>query len=91
MKHFQTFESFINEAKQLSDVKIKKGKMHKLLGVPDDKEITDEYTSGEKLAKDLVKALGGDQQEAAGMLAYAANINPANNVFDDALSALKDF
>lgn len=75
---------------RLSDVEVEKGKMHKLLGLKDDEKITDVYTSGEKLAKDLVKALKGDQKEAAGMLAYAANISSVENVLDDALSALKD-
>lgn len=90
MKHIPTFESFTSEAKRLSDVKVKKGKMHKMLGLSDDEDITDVYKSGKELAQDLVRAAGGDQQEVAGMLAYAANINPANNVFDDALSALKE-
>jgi uncharacterized protein Yka (UPF0111/DUF47 family) len=79
-----------NLEERLSDVEPEKGKMHKLLGLKDDEKITDVYTSGEKLAKDLVKALKGDQKEAAGMLAYAANISSADNVLDDALSALKD-
>ena len=75
---------------RLSDVKVEKGKMHKLLGLKDDEKVTDVYKSGEDLAKDLVKALKGDQKEAAGMLAYAANIDSQNNVLDDALAALKD-
>jgi hypothetical protein len=75
---------------RLSDVKVEKGKMHKLLGLKDDEKVTDVYKNGEDLAKDLVKALKGDQKEAAGMLAYAANIDSQNNVLDDALAALKD-
>jgi hypothetical protein len=94
VKHFKLFEQFINEQEsvdeRLSDVKVEKGKMHKLLGLKDDEKITDVYTSGEELAKDLVKALKGDQKEAAGMLAYAANIDSQSNVLDDALSVLKE-
>ena len=87
-------ESYIkgtNEG-ELYDVKkkVKKGKMHDLLGVPQDKEIADVYKDPKKLAQDLVKATGGDQKEATGMLAFAANINPANNIFDQALKAMKD-
>ena len=64
--------------------------MHDLLGVPQDKEISDVYDDPMKLAKDLVDAVGGDQQEATGMLAFAANINPAINIFDKALKAMKE-
>ncbi len=79
------------EEGELYDVKkkVKAGKMHKLLGVPEDKEITDVYTDPKKLAEDLVKATG-DKKEATGMLAFAANINPANNIFDKALKAMPE-
>ena len=91
MKHIQTFESFVSEG-ELYNVKkdVKKGKMHDLLGVPQDKEISDVYDDPMKLANDLVDAVGGDQQEATGMLAFAANINPAINIFDKALKAMKE-
>jgi len=91
MKHVHTFESFVTEG-ELYDVKkdIKKGKMHDLLNVPQDKEITDVYDDPVKLAKDLVKAVDGDQKEATGMLAFAANINPDINIFDKALKAMKE-
>lgn len=76
---------------ELYDVKkdIKAGKMHKLLGVPEDKEITDVYKDPKKLAEDLVKATG-DKKEATGMLAFAANINPKDNIFDKALKAMPE-
>jgi hypothetical protein len=90
MKYIHTFESFLDEG-ELYDVKkkVKAGKMHKLLGVPEDKEITDVYTDPKKLAEDLVKATG-DKKEAAGMLAFAANINPKENIFDKALRVMPD-
>jgi len=84
MKYNKLYNLLIE--KQLSDVKIHKGKMHRALGIPQDKEITDVYTSGEKLAKDLVNKIG--LKKAKGMLAYAANINPDENVFDVALRNL---
>lgn len=88
-----SFQSFIlNEAKKtVSKVHIKPGKMHKLLNIPADEKIEDHYKNGLALAKALVKALGGDQKKAAGMLAWAANIRKEHQIFDDALSALKEF
>lgn len=83
-------ESWIAEG-DLYDVKktVKKGKMHKLLNVPEDKEITDVYKDPKKLAADLVNATG-NKKEATGMLAFAANINPVNNIFDKALKAMPE-
>lgn len=72
---------------QLSDVDVEEGEMHDLLGVDQDENISDVYTDGEQLARDLVDATG-DEQEASGMIAYAANINPEDNVFDEALEAI---
>ena len=46
---FESFVSSINEAE--------KGLMHRLLKVPSDKKISDAYTSGEDLAKDLLLAV----------------------------------
>lgn len=88
-----SFQSFIlNEAKKtVSKVHVKPGKMHKLLNIPADEKIEDYYKNGLVLAKALVKALGGDQKKAAGMLAWAANIRKEHQIFDDALSALKEF
>ena len=56
MENLKLYENFIsdrvntiNEAK-----KAEKGLMHKLLGIAEDKKISDVYTSGSKLAKDLI-------------------------------------
>jgi len=93
----ETFESFserqdlMMEAKKkkwAKDIKVKKGKMHTLLKVPDDKNIEDVYTSGEKLAKDLIKEVG--KEKAAGMINFAANINKEKNIYDDAQKYLSD-
>lgn len=62
--------------------------MHKVLGLNPDEDITDVYSSGKKLAQDLLDAIG-DEKEIAGMINYAANINPADNIFDKAQKALK--
>lgn len=77
----------LHEQDDLGDVDAEEGKMHDLLGVPEDQNISDEYDSGEELARDLVDATE-DEQEASGMIAYAANIDPEDNVFDDALEAI---
>lgn len=80
------FKEF-NEKKLITDTaKPKPGKMHKALGIPDNKEIQDVYTSGKKLATDLVKAVG--KKKATGMIAFVANINPEVNIYDKALKAL---
>lgn len=93
MEPIMSFQSFIlNEAKKtVSKVHVKPGKMHKLLNIPADQKIEDHYKNGLELAKALVKALNGNQQKAAGMLAWAANIRKEHQIFDDALSALKEF
>ncbi len=83
IKEFKEF----NEKKQITDTaKPKPGKMHKVLGIADDKDIVDVYTSGKKLATDLVKAVG--KKKAASMITFVANINPEVNVYDKALKAL---
>ena len=61
--------------------------MHKILGIADDKQIKDVYTSGKKLAEDLVAKVG--KKKASGMLAFAANVNKGTDVLDKALHALK--
>lgn len=67
------------------DVDVTKGKMHKLLNIPEGKKILDVYTSGEKLADDLLKATNNDYKEVTGMLAFSANINSEYDIFDIAL------
>ena len=69
-----------------SDIEPKEGKMKELLSIPEGKKVSDVYTSGKKLANDLVKALKGDKKKAASMLAFAANIDKQDNVLDVALS-----
>jgi len=81
-------ETLIDEEKWAKDVNPKKGKMHKLLNIPDDKKVSDVYTSGEKLAKALVKATGSEK-EASSMLAFAANVDKTDNVLDKALRYMK--
>lgn len=81
-------ESIVEKEKWAKDVKVKKGKMHKLLNIPDDKEVSDVYTSGEKLAKALMAKVK-NEKEVTGMLAYPANTNPKDNVFDKALRYMK--
>jgi hypothetical protein len=70
-------------------VKPKRGKMHELLNIPEDKTISSKYKSGAALAKALVRALNGDEKKASSMLAFAANADSAENVLDSALSYMK--
>lgn len=79
----------LEKNKWAKDVKVKKGKMHKLLNISDDKDVMDVYKSGEKLAKALMKATNNNEKKVTGMLAYPANTNPKDNVFDKALRYMK--
>lgn len=80
--------SINEEDKWAQEAKPKEGKMHKILGIDPDKKITDVYTSGKELAKDLLSKV--DKKEASGMLAFAANIDKEHNIFDVALSSLDE-
>jgi len=75
--------------KWVQKVKPKRGKMHDLLNIPEDKTISSKYKSGEALAKALIRALNGDEKKASSMLAFAANADSAENVLDSALSYMK--
>ncbi len=86
----QIIDIKLNESeKWAQDVKPKRGKMHDLLNIPDGKQISQVYTSGETLAKALVRALNGDEKKASSMLAFAANVDKTNNVLDSALHYMK--
>jgi hypothetical protein len=77
----KSFESFQNEGKMwVSGVKPNKGAMHKALGLPEDKKVTDVYKSGKKLAEDLVSKVG--KKKASGMINFAANADKTENIFD---------
>jgi hypothetical protein len=71
--------------KTISKVKIKPGKMHKLLDIPEDKTITDVYKSPKKLVDDLMNATNDDYKKVKGMIAFAANIHKGHELFKDAL------
>lgn len=50
MRHIYDFDSYqTNEKNWSKDVDVTKGKMHKLLNIPEGKKILDVYTSGENL------------------------------------------
>jgi hypothetical protein len=97
MKNIQLFESFVEN---LNESRGTKGLMHKVLGIPTDKKIEDVYTSGKKLAEDLLKGvkkaelvpLRDVRSKATSMLAFAANwpSDGDNSVLDKALEAIKD-
>lgn len=86
----------INEEKWSQDVDVEEGKMHKLLNVPEGEDIKDHYTSGEKLAKDLLNAVAQEEgeddakQSATGMIAFAANVNSEDDIYDEALQEIED-
>lgn len=63
---------------QSSKKNVKPSKMHVLLGIPADKDISDKYSSGETLGTALARKLGGINDKAAltkaiKMLTYAGN------------------
>lgn len=82
----KTYLEFITEKNWSSGVKPRKDKMHILLGIPEDKKISDVYTSGKKLAEDLVAKVG--KKKAAQMINFAANISSREDIFDKAQRAL---
>ena len=85
----EAYQQILETDQWVAGVHPKKGKMHQLLGIPDDKEISDVYSSGKSLAQALIKATS-DKGKAAHMLAFAANVSSRHDIFDDALSAIKD-
>ena len=104
MKNLDSYSNFIeslNEAKKSIDTSgIRKGLMHELLNIPEDKKIEDVYKSGKKLAEDLVSALKRDkvvpekdvQAKAAQMLVFAGNwpkTDSKNSIFDVAARHIK--
>ena len=100
MANIKLFEEFVNERHEEINEKKKldKGLMHKLLGVPDGKKISDVYSSSRKLAKDLLVAVKDAnivpadevRKKATSMLAFAANWpNDGDaSLFDKALKAI---
>lgn len=101
MENIKIFEEFVNEKYEVLNEKKKaeKGLMHKLLGVPDSKKVSDVYSSSRKLAKDLLLAVKDAgivpmeevRSKATSMLAFAANWpnDGDNSLFDKALKAIK--
>ena len=95
MKNLMVFENFVQNMDEAE-----KGLMHKLLNVPDADKISSKYSSGKKLADDLVNALATSKivprkdikKKAASMLAFAANwpSDGKNSVVDKALKAVRN-
>ncbi len=82
------FNTFLNEKKWAKDVHPKKGKMHDVLGIPEDKKISDVYTSGKELAEDLVKKVG--KKKAASMIDFVANVSNDEPIFKTAQKELSE-
>ena len=90
------FESFVQD---LNEGKAERGLMHKILDIPEDKKIEDVYTSGKKLAEDLLKGVKNAKivpakdvrKKATSMLAFAANwqSDGENSILDKALNLIK--
>jgi peptide subunit release factor 1 (eRF1) len=96
MKNLEPYELF---TESLNESRTRKNLMHELLGIPEDKKISDVYKSGRKLAEELVAAIKKSnlvpekevQRKAASMLAFVGNWpnDPKNSVFDVALRHIK--
>jgi len=90
MSILDEISQYMNEdEKWAQDAKPKKGKMHELLGLKDNETVSSKYTSGEKLAKALLRATNNDRKKVASMLAFAANVDKSDNVLDSALRYMK--
>ena len=95
MKSIKTYMAFTaglnEEEKWAQDVKVKQGKMTKMLDIPEGKTVTDVYEGNpKKLAEDLFKACKGDKQECNGMLAFAGNVSSKKpNLFTKAQQELE--
>lgn len=96
MKNLALYESF---TESLNEARTRKNLMHELLGIPEDKKISDVYKSGKKLAEELVAAIKKSnivpekevQKKATSMLAFVGNWpnDSKNSVFDVALRHVK--
>ena len=74
----------LNEGR-ISDAKINKGSMHKLLNIDPNDAITTKYKNGESLAKALLRATNNDYDTVIGKLAYAHNVSRNRDIFGTAL------
>lgn len=100
MENLKLYESFVEE---INESKVKKGLMHDLLNIPQDKKISDVYKNtkedAEELAHDLLNAVKKAKlvpmkevrSKATSMLAFAGNwpSEGKNTVIDKALKAIK--
>lgn len=78
----------LTEDKELSDVDVEEGKMSSILGVPEGETIESGYDgTAKEAAQELVDAVG--EEEAAGMINYAANISD-NDFLKDMQDELKN-
>jgi len=94
--NIQSFAQFVGaspvtEEKWAQGVHVKKGKMTRMLDIPDGDTVTSVYKGDpEKLAKDLYSATGNKKSEANGMLAFAGNVaHKKPNLFTKAQQALE--
>ena len=79
-------ESFPKEKDLI--LEMKQGKMRKMLKIPDEKNIEDVYSSGDKLLADLLKK-EKNKNKIMKMLVFASNMNPKIKVLKKALVKLK--
>lgn len=75
------------DTRKLYLTELKEGKLRKLLGVPNSKNIDDVYKSGKQIAEVLLTKI--DYDDAMKMLVFASNMNPENKLFKNAVRALK--
>ena len=102
MENLKLYENFKEErSESINEAKAQKNLMHKLLGIPEDKKISEVYKSGKKLAKDLVDAIKKEKlvpekdilKKATSMLVFAGNwpSDKENSIFDIAARSAKDY
>jgi len=73
--------------KSVESGKVRRGKMHEVLGIPENKDIDDVYKSGESLARALVRKVG--RGRAMKMINWAANAS-GDPLYKQARAYLKE-
>lgn len=100
MDNLKIYESFVEE---INEGKVQKGLMRKLLGIPEEKKISEIYNNTKEAAEDLASNLLSAikkakivpvkdiRSKATSMLAFAGNwpSDGKNTVIDKALKAIK--
>lgn len=70
--------------------KVRKGRLSEVLGLEKGEVVSDRYSSGIDLARDLMKKIR-NKKEASQMISFVANMHPELQIYQDALKAISKF